>query len=164
MSLSLRTRALAVAAAVAALLPLAAVAPASAAETGAPTCQTLLAGPTPSAEVDTNGDGNPELRLPSVTDVGICVGADVVLTESPTIEREQCGGLGSCMAFHISYGLSGYVDTSVTFCYTIDGHANCGQTNIRPIPLDVIQGGRMCVGYDLRGGFPCSNGQLIAFE
>lgn len=159
-----KTRALAVATAVAALFPLLLASPASAADVAPGTCHVLLAGPTPAVEVDTNEDGNPEVRVPSVTNVGVCLGADVVLTEVPTIDSEQCGGFASCMAFHISIGLRGYVDTDVLFCYSLDLREICGTTTIAPIPFEPMETRRMCVGYDLRGGSPCSNGQLIAFE
>lgn len=165
MRFSSRTRAAAVAAAIAALFPLLLSAPASAAEVGAPsTCTTLVQGPTPSVEADIDGDGQADYRVPSFSNVGVCVGADVVLTQVPTVETEPCGFWASCMAFHFTVGLSGYADTDVLFCYTVDGSEICGTTTISPIPFDVLETRRMCVGYDFRGGSPCSNDQLIAFE
>lgn len=159
-----KTRVLAVATAVAALFPLLLAAPASAADAASPTCHLLLAGPTPSVEVDTNEDGNPEVRVPSLTNVSVCLGADVVLTETPTIDSAPCGAFPSCMAFHIGIGLRGYVDTDVLFCYTADGSQTCGTTTFEPIPFEPMESRRICVGYDFGGGSPCSNGQLIAFE
>ncbi len=34
-------------------------------------CQ-FFNGPTPSAEIDTNNDGNPEVRVPSLSNVSVC--------------------------------------------------------------------------------------------
>lgn len=169
MRFSSRTRAAAVAAAIAALFPLVLSAPASAGELGAgdaapSTCTTLVQGPTPSVEADTDGDGQADYRVPSFRNVAVCVGADVVLTQVPTVETEPCAFWATCMAFHFTVGLSGYADTDVLFCYTVDLYETCGTTTIEPIPLNVLDTRRMCVGYDLRGGSPCSNDQLIAFE
>lgn len=154
-------RAAALVAAAAVVLPLVVAVPASASPT---TCQVLLAGPTPSVEVDTNNDGNPEVRVPSVTNVRLCVGADVVLTDQPSFSSEPCSSFARCMRFYVHYGLSGYAETDVLFCYTVDGSEVCGQTVPIRVPINFIQGGTMCVGYDLGGGFPCSGGQAISFE
>ena len=142
-------------------LPLMVASPASA---EAANCLVLLQGPTPSAEVDLENDGNPEVRVPSVTDVTLCVGADVVLTDAPNVWTEPCGELGSCMRFLVHYGLSGYAETGASFCYTADGSTICGETRDIRVPLDFLAGGTICVGYDLFGGHPCSGGQPIAFE
>ncbi|HEV2755101.1 MAG TPA: hypothetical protein VG318_04915 [Actinomycetota bacterium] len=156
---SSKLRAAAMGAAVAALSSSFA-SPASAAPS---TCHVLLAGPTPSAEVDLDADGSRDVRVPSVTNVTLCAGADVVLTDTPEIEREQCGGFGSCMAYYVDYGMSGYAETGVTLCYTADGMETCIATDLPRVPLDVLQPGTMCIGYDLRGGFPCPNGGPIDF-
>jgi hypothetical protein len=156
-----RKRAVALLTAAAALFALVVAAPASAA---APQCHLLLSGPTPSVEVDTNDDGVPEVRVPSVTNVTLCVGADVVLTRTPSIETVPCGEFASCMAFYVDYGLSGYAEAGVKFCYTVDGTETCGQTVPVRVPLNFLRPGRICVGYDLGGGFPCSGGQAVSFD
>lgn len=89
----------------------------------------------------------------------LCVGADVVLTETPTIESEQCGGFGSCMKYYVNYGLQGYVDVGASICYTVGGHRTCSATDIPRLIIDLVESGRMCVGYDLRNlvSDPCEN-------
>jgi hypothetical protein len=158
-------RGVAVIGALVALFALVLAGPASAEEDSSPTnCLLLLAGPTPSVEIDTNDDGVPEVRVQSISNVTVCAGADVVFTDSPTIRSEQCGPFASCMAFRIHYGLSGYAQTGVQFCYSADGSPNCTYMPPLRIPFDFLAPGNMCVGYDLRGGFPCSGGQPISFE
>lgn len=154
-----RAAALALAAAVA--VPLLVASPASAAPME---CHVLLYGPTPSAEVDTDYDGNPEVRVRSIRDVTLCVGADVVLTDAPSFWSEPCGEWGSCTRFFVHYGLSGYAEADVQFCFTLDGSPICD--NVRPMRVPVagvVQPRTMCVGYDLGGQSPCS-GQMIAFD
>lgn len=147
--------------AAAAVLSLVVASPASAAPLQ---CHVLLYGPTPSVEVDTNNDGNPEVRVQSVSDATLCVGADVVLTDAPSFWIEPCGEWGSCNRFMVHYGLSGYAQTDVQFCYTLDGSQICSRSLGVTVPIEgIIQPGTMCVGYDLGGGRPCS-GQMISFD
>lgn len=147
----------AAAAVVAALSPLGAV-PA----TAAPGTCLVLPVDTPAAEGDLDGDGSRDVRLPAVSDVSLCAGADVVLGGLPTIEREQCGGFGSCMTYYVSYSLTGYAETGATLCYSVDGIQTCYSTDIPPISFDrILAPRRICFGWDLRGGFPCPNGQPI---
>lgn len=156
-----RKRAAALVAAAAAALPLLVAAPAGA---DASSCHLLLAGPTPSAEVDLDDDGNPEVRVPSLRDVTLCVGADVVLTDRPDWWSEPCAEWGTCWRFFVHYGLSGYADAGAQLCYTVDGVQRCTKTLDVHVPINAIQGGTMCIGVDLQGGFPCSGGQAISFE
>lgn len=127
------------------------------------TCQAVPVS-TPSLEADLDGDGVDDVRVPAVSDATLCVGADVVLGGLPTIEREQCGGFGSCMTYYVSYALTGYAHTGATFCYTADGAQMCAATDLPRIPFDFLSPRRICIGYDLRGGFPCPNGQPIEIE
>lgn len=154
-------RAVALVAAVTAAMSIVAAAPASA---DALDCHLVLSGPTPAAEVDTNNDGYPEVRVPSVSNVTLCVGADVVLTDSPSFWSEPCSEWGTCTRFLVHYGLSGYAETGVQLCYAVDGSTICSRTRPVRVPLDAVSGGTICFGYDLAGGSPCGNGQLIAFE
>lgn len=159
--MSKKMRTLAVLAAAAALFPLVVASPASAATT----CETLVYGPTPSVEVDTNNDGNPEARVPSLTNARLCYGADVVLTDSPSWWSEPCAEWGTCWRFFVHYGLSGYADTHVQLCFELDGRQVCSNTKPVHVPIDVVQGGTMCIGVDAGGGRPCAGGTaLIAFE
>lgn len=158
---STKRRIAAVIAAAATVLPLVVAAPASA---DAMECHVVLYGPTPSAEIDTNYDGNPEVRVPSFRDVTLCVGADVELTDQPDFWSEACSEWGRCTRFFVHYGLSGYAETQVQFCYTVDGRQICGKGEPIKVPVDAIGGGTMCFGYDLDGGRPCPGDQLISFE
>ena len=148
---------------IALLVPVTGAAPAAAADVAPTQCHLLLAGPTPAAEVDTNNDGNPELRVPSVTNVRLCVTSDVTLNP-PSVESTDCGAFLTCKAFYVDYNVSGSVGAQMVLCHTIDGRQVCGMTTPIRVPLDAVDGGRMCVGYDFAGGSPCGNGQLIAFE
>ena len=157
-----RKRAIALIAAAAAIFPLVVAAPSSAAAT---TCQTLVNGPTPSVEVDTNNDGNPEARVPSLSNARVCVYGDVILYDSPTTWSEPCNWTGTCQRFYIHYGLDGYATASAQLCFTLDGRAACSRMMPITVPLNAVQGGTMCVGVDANGGRPCAGGTaLIAFE
>ena len=155
-----RKRAAALVAASVVAISLVAAAPASA---DAMECHVLVPGPTPSAEVDTNNDGNPEVRVPSFRDVTLCVSANIQLTDRPDFWSEPCGEWGRCMRFFVHYGLSGYAEGHAMFCYTVDGNQVCGETRQIRVPVDFIQGGTICAGYNLDGGPVCSGG-LISFE
>jgi hypothetical protein len=159
-----KKRAIALVAAAAAVFPLVFAAPSLAVDSPA-SCQTLVQGPTPSVEVDTNNDGNPEVRVPSLRDARLCVTGDVTLSDSPSWWSEPCNWQGTCQRFFIHYGLSGQAEAYAQLCYYLDGFQTC--TNMRPIrvPINPIQGGTMCIGVDATGGRPCANGTaLIAFE
>lgn len=156
-----KKRAVSLIAAAAALLPLVVASPASAGES----CYLVLSGPTPSAEVDTNNDGNPEVRVPSVSNVTLCVGADIVLYDQPSLTSEPCSEWGTCTRFLLHYGLAGYSEVDAELCFERDGSLICQRTRPVRVPLDFLAGGTICFGYDLGGGRPCANGTaLIAFE
>lgn len=158
-----KKRLLAVLGGAALLLPLAGASPASAVDIAPTDCHLLLAGPTPAAEIDTNNDGNPEVRVPSVSNVRLCVSSNVTLN-LPTLESTDCGPFLTCKAFYVGYGVSGDATAQLSLCHTLDGRQVCGTTAPIHVPVDVIDGGTICAGYDLRGGSPCGNGQIIAFE
>lgn len=158
-----KKRALAVLGGVALLLPLAGATPATALDAAPTQCHVLLAGPTPAAEIDTNNDGNPEVRVPSVSNVRLCVTSDVVL-DLPSLTSTDCGPFLTCKAFYLRYQADADVTAQATLCHTIDGSQICGMTAPMRDPINGIDGGTICAGYDLRGGSPCANGQLVAFE
>lgn len=147
-----KKRTLGVLAGIALLLPLAGAAPATAAPSQ---CQVLTEGPTPGIAVDLDGDGNPELHVPSLSDVTLCVGPEVVLPNAAVVDREQCGGFGSCMKYYVAYDLTGYVHTGASLCYTSGGRQTC--TSVPSVVVQPAGPGVMCIGYDLRepGGNPC---------
>lgn len=153
-------RGVAAAAVVAAMAQLLLAGPAAAATSA---CQDVPTS-TPAVAADLDGDGVDDVRVPAVSRVTLCVGADVVLSGPPTIEREQCGGLGSCMRYWVDYELTGSAHAGAMFCYTADGADLCSWTNLARVPLDLVEPGRMCFGWDLRGGYPCPGGAPIELE
>lgn len=121
-------------------------------------CQDLPVS-TPGVVADLDGDGTADARLPAVTDVTLCAGAGVVFEDPVTIEREQCGGLGSCMRYFVSYRVTAYPEAGVAYCYTADGTQTCGSHELVH-SHDPVEPGTMCIGYDLRGGDPCTEGDV----
>lgn len=159
-----KKRAIALVAAAAAIFPFVVASP-SHANVAPSTCRTLIAGPTPAVEVDTNNDGNPEVRVPSMTNVRVCVYGDVTLTDSPNTWSEPCNSQGTCQRFFVHYGLSGSAGGSATLCQTIDGRQTCGYTTPVHVPLNVLAPNTMCIGVDLTGGYPCGGGTaMISFS
>jgi hypothetical protein len=157
-----RKRAIALVAAAAAIFPFVVAAPSSA---DAANCQTLVNGPTPSVEVDTNNDGNPEARVPSLSNARVCVYGDVILYDSPNSWSEPCDWAGTCQRFYIHYGLDGHAEASAQLCFSLDGRGVCSNMKEIRVPLNAVQGGTMCIGVDANGGRPCAGGTaLIAFE
>ena len=139
------------------LLLLAAPSPAVAAPS---TCQSLLPASTPSVIADVDGDGNPDATVPAVTDVTLCVGADVVLTETPGVSGEQCAEWATCWRFYVDYHLTGYAAAGMQVCYTAGGVQNCTRMAPLRVPLDRFEGGTVCIGVDLAGGRPC-DGEVV---
>lgn len=120
-----------------------------------------LAASTPGLTADVDGDGTDDVTVPALSGATLCVGANVVLSGPPTIEREQCGGFGSCMTYYVTYELTGYAEADATLCYTADGVPTCASIDLARVPLDLVRPQTMCFGWDLRGGFPCPSGQPI---
>ncbi|MDQ3956743.1 MAG: hypothetical protein M3273_00305 [Actinomycetota bacterium] len=122
-----------------------------------------LAGPTPSAEVDLDNDGNPEVRVPSVTNLKLCVQRDVTVYYAFPVSIEECKPNGRCMAFYVHIGATATVDTGVFLCYTLDGSSSCTSADPTPIGITTGETRTICVGYDLDGGHPC-DGQLVSMS
>lgn len=158
-----RTRTIAVIAAVAALFPLVVASPASAATR----CVMLLAGPTPSVEVDTNNDGNPEVRVPSLSDVTMCTNSDVAVLGTPA-RVEPCNPFGPItpcwrVLVHPQAGVS--LDGEVLLCRAIDQVPDCSAIDVGPWEYTTPPVDTLCIGIDLHGGKPCSGGTaVIGFE
>ena len=153
-----KKRAIALVAAAAAVFPLV-FATSSQATTVAPvSCRTVFAGPTPSVEVDTNNDGNPEARVPSLTNARLCTTSNVQLDDSPYWWSEPCNWQGTCQRVFIHYGLSGSARAQAQLCFSLDGVPACGTTREVSVPINVIGGGTMCIGVDATGGSPCGGG------
>lgn len=119
------------------------------------TCHSLLPAATPSVVVDADGDGNPDVTVPPVTDVTLCVGADVVLTETPGYRAEQCAEWATCWRFVIEFHLSGYAAAGMQVCYTAGGVQSCTLHPPLRVPLDRLRQETICIGVDLAGGRPC---------
>lgn len=149
-----KKRAIALVAAAAAVFPFVVASPSHAIDSAA-NCRTVLAGPTPSVEVDTNNDGNPEARVPSLTNAVLCVYGDVQLDDSPNWWSQPCNWNGTCQAIYIHYGMSGEASASAQLCYSLDGSRTCGTMTPVRVPLDLVRGGTMCIGVDANGGSPC---------
>ena len=154
-----KKRAIALVAAAAAIFPFVFASPGHAITIDqAATCRTVLAGPTPSVEIDRNNDGNPEVRVPSITNARLCVTADVQLSDSPYWWSEPCNWQGTCQRIFIHYGLSGRATGQAQLCFNLDGLPTCGTTTPVTVPIDFIGGGTMCIGVDATGGRPCGGG------
>ena len=147
--------------AVVASLSIATAAPAGANAAG---CTTVL-NTTPGIEADLDGDGYPDVRAPRIYDVTLCSehGAGYVVYPP---ELDNCSDVPKsvrCMAVYITV-LPAYAGAYAEgeICFSIEGS---GQT-CEPFDTGTINHVapvRMCVGYDLDGGHPCS-GNIFAVE
>ena len=161
MRISTTRRALLAAAAVlAALTPSAA----RAADADVPVCRTLLDS-TPGATVDLDGDGYPDYRVPSISDVTLCsdAGASYV-TSPPTTERCFAGWHPTCIAVYVTVAPAwAEAGGRADLCYTIEGQGRtCGVLETAPSPAPLRQ--TACIGFDLYGGHPCTGGTVFSFE
>jgi hypothetical protein len=123
-------------------------------------------GPTPSAEVDTNNDGNPEVRVPSLSDVSVCAGGDAFVHGNP-IRVEPCEEWfgASCWRLLIHPQAGATIDGGVTVCREIDDAGVCSYLDVGPWTYMTPDADTLCIGIDLNGGRPCAGGTaLIAFE
>lgn len=152
-----KKRAIALVAAAAAIFPFVFASPGHAIDATS-TCHTLLAGPTPSVEIDRNNDGNPEVRVPSITDASICLYGGVRIDDSPGVWTEPCDWWGACQRFLVHYALDGEASASAQVCFSLDGLPTCGTTTPVVVPLNMVRGGTMCIGIDAGGGSPCGGG------
>lgn len=154
-----KKRVISVVAAAAAIFPFVFATPSHAIDAGAAlSCRTVFAGPTPSVEVDTNNDGNPEARVPSLTNARLCTTSNVTLTDSPNWWSEPCNWQGTCQRIFVHYGLSGSAEGQAQLCYSLDGLPTCGTTTPVRVPLNVVGPNTMCIGVDAQGGSPCGGG------
>lgn len=127
-------------------------------------CQSIP-GPTPSAEIDTNNDGNAEVRVPSVRDISVCASGDV-FADADVARLEPCGWtLTSCYRILIDAETSAGIGSTVQVCRSVDGVRSCSRVDqpewhTGTPPMDTL-----CIGIDSSGGFPCGGGTaLVAFE
>lgn len=121
-----------------------------------------LPGNTPSVEIDEDDDGNPEHRVPSISNVELCV-EDTVVVTAPTVYAEPCSwGLG-CWAIRIHAHASLYADTGLLVCYLADDVRSCSTANVAPVSAGTPPVSPICIGIDLGGQYPCS-GWYLTFE
>ncbi len=143
--------ALALSAAVVAALAVGGPAGATDSETS---CTPLLTS-TPAVVTDVDGNGHPELRVPSFRDVRLCVQSDVEVHYSEPLDIHHCAEGLSCVAFRVTVGFAVDADTGIALCYSIDSLPAC--TGFDPGGVPVGAGPQtICIGYDLAGGNPCA--------
>lgn len=122
-----------------------------------------FAGPTPSVEVDINNDQNPEVRVPSLSNVSVCAQADVFVTGNP-VRVERCDWMFNCWAVYVHLQAGVTVDSGLSLCRAIDGSYSCANADIGPWSYTTPDMDTICIGIDLNGQYPCSGGALIGFE
>ena len=122
-------------------------------------------GPTPSAEIDTNNDGNPEVRVPSLSNVSVCGEGSAFLQGDP-VRAEQCYYWStSCWRVLIHPQAGATIESGVQVCRSIDGSRTCSTVDQPPWSIMTPDQNTLCVGIDLNGGFPCGGGTaMIAFQ
>lgn len=123
-------------------------------------CQ-YFEGPTPSAEVDLENDGNPEVRVPSLSNVSVCAQADVLVHGEP-LRVERCDWLIDCwrILVHPQAGVTIYSGLEV--CRSVDGGLpTCSTVNVGPWHYETPPANTICIGIHLRGGYPCGDESLI---
>lgn len=122
-------------------------------------------GPTPSVEADINGDGRPDVRVPSFRDIEVCATADIFVDANP-VQIENChpwGWIGCYkILVHAQAGVG--IDTGMTLCYTADGVRTCRVVDQYPWYYYTPDMPVMCIGIDLEGTSPCSSGMIVGFE
>ena len=127
-------------------------------------CQSF-SGPTPSVEIDTNNDGNPEVRVPSLSNVSVC-GQGTVIAEADTARVEPCSSIPmSCWRLLIEAEAGATLSSDLRVCRAIDGAYSCSTVEQPPWTVRVPEHDTLCVGIDLNGGFPCGGGTaMVAFQ
>lgn len=126
-------------------------------------CQSI-AGPTPSAEIDTNNDGNPEVRVPSLRDILVCAEGSAIAQGNPA-RVENCSFGVSCWRVLIHPQAGATIESGVQVCRTIDGSRTCSTVDQPPWSIMTPDQNTLCIGIDLNGGFPCGGGTaLVAFQ
>ncbi|MDQ4124565.1 MAG: hypothetical protein M3134_03050 [Actinomycetota bacterium] len=121
-------------------------------------------GPTPSAEIDTNNDGRPEVRVPSLSNVSVCAEGNAI-THGQPLRVERCDWWASCWRLLVHPQAGATIASKVTVCRSIDGSHTCSIIDQPPWTIMTPDQNTLCIGIDLYGGYPCGGGTaLIAFE
>lgn len=145
---------------VAAALPMTMASPAYAAGTN---CQ-YYPGPTPAAEADINGDGQVDVRVPSFTNISVCAQTDAFL-EGQQLRWEMCDWFSPfCWALYVHPQAGVTVDTGLEVCRTADlGTPTCTVVDQTAWTIWTPDAPVMCIGFDIGGGSPCTQGSLLGF-
>jgi hypothetical protein len=122
-------------------------------------CQTLVES-TPGVRADVDGDGNPDVVVPVLSDVTLCAEAEVSTVTHP-VTTDSCfiGWHPTCIAVYIRL-IPPDVDGGVELCATIEGQGRtCRVVDLaklgRPFAERIV-----CVGFDLHGNHPCSGSEV----
>jgi hypothetical protein len=135
--------------------------PAGAAE--APTCIELVRS-TPGLDADIDGDGYPDAHVSSYRDVTLCAQGDVEIYDSRRIlDSQPCSELPGCYRFDVTVGFGASADAGLTLCYSVDWWRACTGPDPGAVPVGAGPY-TMCIGLDINGGYPCGNGQILAFD
>lgn len=126
-------------------------------------CQ-YFAGPTPAVEADLDGDGNPDVRVPSATNVSLCA-QDDVFVHGQQARLEMCDWFSPfCWALYVDLEAGVTVDTGFRLCRSLDGVPTCSTVDVTPVTVWTPEVNTICIGFDIDGGSPCSHGMLVGFE
>ena len=121
-------------------------------------------GPTPSAEIDRDNDGNPEVRVPSLSNVSVC-GTGTALTHGDPVRVERCDWLLSCWRLLIHPQAGATIGGNVQVCRSLDGVGTCSTVTVPPWTIMTPPQDTLCIGIHLNGGYACGGGTaMIAFE
>lgn len=129
----------------------------------AATCE-YFAGPTPSVEADTDGDGQADYRVPSVSDVSVCAQSDVFLHGQP-LRLEPCDWWSAgCWRLYVHLQAGVTVDSGFELCRELDNVPTCSRIDQAPWTYYTPSQPVMCIGFDINGEHPCSSGWYFGFE
>lgn len=146
---------LAAAAVVAALVP-------SPARAATIVCETLLES-TPSVNVDLDGNGYPEYRVPSVQNMTLCSDAAAsYVTNTPRTENCFVGWHPTCVAVYVTLmPAEAQAGASGELCFELDSSRFPICQEVRTPPAPTVFEQTACIGFDASGGHPCS-GETLA--
>jgi hypothetical protein len=129
-------------------------------------CQ-ALGNPTPSAEVDFENDGNADVRVPSVSDLSVCVEGEVGLT-GDVARIEPCGPgvlVVPCSKVLIDAEVGATLDVTVWLCRAVDHAGVCSYVAAGPWTYETLPTRTLCIGVYTGGSFPCGGGSgVVAWE
>ena len=129
-------------------------------------CQ-AYANPTPSAEVDFENDGTADVRVPSISDLSVCVEGEVGVS-GEVARVESCGPgvlVVGCSKLLIDAEVGATVDLTVWVCRSVDHAGVCSYVAAGPWTYESLPTRTLCIGLYTGGSFPCGGGSgVVAFE